>query len=518
MNDNQFWVGFRDNFKSLSAFVKKVIFTIFLGSIFSWLTVDEFTPFLLSGKTFSGRSEWIQVELVVILAMLYAALFIGLSYILPPSLFSRLNVVSPVQKKFQVGRDQKITIIIGIIITGFLLSVLFHVYQGSILGKPYPYSTFLFKPTDQFNDFRVARFAADLNPYFNPAVPGGQFPVVIVFDYLVTLIPMNTALLIYLVLISASFAYLTNIILWGKKIPLFNNLSAILPIVFLTYPFLFTIDRGNLESLLFIFLLLFLYYFLQEKHELSTIFLAISIAMKGFPVVLVLLFFIKKKYAEMLFSILLAILLTLGSLALFKGGLAANLNFLLQGQIFGAQSHFYGSANIVQRGVTLFTFFKIIFIESGWLARIDMSQFLSAYIKLAILSFIPLAAYIVFVEKILWKQVALLVFSMLLLPHVSADYKLMHLYLPMFLFIISDDYSDLDWFYLLVFGLLMIPKDYAYFPHTFSDAGAADISISVMINIVLMILMSIFIVVSGLKNITLKDVLVSFAKPKHDTQ
>lgn len=80
----------------------------------------------------------------------------------------------------------------------------------------------------------------------------------------------------------------------------------------------------------------------------------------------------------------------------------------------------------------------------------------------------------------------------------------MHIYLPMILFIISDDHSNLDILYLLIFGLLMIPKDYAYFPNTMSDAGAADISISVALNIVLMLLMTLIIIVSGLKSFSFR--------------
>ena len=160
---------------------------------------------------------------------------------------------------------------------------------------------------------------------------------------------------------------------------------------------------------------------------------------------------------------------------------------------------FTGSTNMVQRGVSLFTFLKIIFIETGWLAKIDMSQFLSTYIKLAALTFIPSAVYVVFIEKTLWRQVALLIFAMLLLPQISADYKLLHIYLPMFLFMISVEHSHLDIFYLLMFGLLMIPKDYIHFYNVISDSGTNDISISVMINILLMILMSISIIVGGLR-------------------
>jgi len=403
----------------------------------------------------------------------------------------------------QMDRNFKIVALTAIILVGFSLSIIYHYYQGNILGKPYPYTTFLFTPADRFADFFDARFVADLNPYLNSIVPSAQYPLVNVFDYLFTLLPLNISLEIYIILISIAFAFLTNAFLWGKASRFLRNLHFILPITFLTYPFLFTVDRGNLELLVFVFLLLFLYFFAQEMYTLSTIFLALAIAMKIVPAVLLFLYLPKKKFREVVLSLVFTVLLTIGSLLLFKGGFGANFNFLLHGSNFSFATlvSFVGPENLVQRGVSFFTIFKIIFIETGWLAKMNMPLFLSRYIKLAALFFIPIAAFVVFVEKILWRQVALLVFSMLLLPQISADYKMLHLYLPMFMFIITEDRSRLDIFYLVAFGLLMIPKDYAYFPHVLSDAGTNDISISVMINFSLMVIMSFLIVASSLKSI-----------------
>lgn len=396
----------------------------------------------------------------------------------------------------------KLVAIACIILIGFLASTLFHYYEGYVLQKPYPYTTFLFLPSDRFADYFVLPLVnSNLNPYFNPIIPSAQYPLVNVFGYLFSLLPPKASFLLFMTLISAAYIYLSYLILWGwGKLPR-RLLPLIIPILVLTYPFLFTLDRGNIEILLFVFLLFFLLFFIQKKYVLSAIFLSFAIALKVYPAVFLVLYVPEKKYRALVLSIGVTALLTLGSLALFSGGFLANVQFLIHASNFsnGNLVFFLGSANMVQRGVSLFTFFKILFLETGWIAHINMPHFLSAYIKVAALSFVPLAAYIVWVEKTLWRRVALLVFAMLLLPHVSADYKLIHLYLPLFLFILADEHSRLDYLYLLIFGLLMIPKDYYYFPTTLSDSLTHDISISVMINIVLMVLMSALIVVSGLR-------------------
>jgi hypothetical protein len=80
-----------------------------------------------------------------------------------------------------------------------------------------------------------------------------------------------------------------------------------------------------------------------------------------------------------------------------------------------------GNNNLVQRGVTLFTLFKIIFNKTGLIFTISMSNFLSYYSACVISLFIVITAYIIFVEKELWKKATLLIFSMLLFPTLSAD-------------------------------------------------------------------------------------------------
>jgi hypothetical protein len=108
-----------------------------------------------------------------------------------------------------------------------------------------------------------------------------------------------------------------------------------------------------------------------------------------------------------------------------------------------------------------------------------------------------IALYIMFVEKIFWKQIALLVFSFNLLPYVSADYKLIHLFIPLLLFINAEEKSDHDLLYIVLFGLLMIPKAYFLFPGIRSDSGFADISISIIINPILMLIFSLIIIREG---------------------
>ncbi len=71
---------------------------------------------------------------------------------------------------------------------------------------------------------------------------------------------------------------------------------------------------------------------------------------------------------------------------------------------------------------------------------------------------------------------------MLLLPQVTFDYKMIHLYIALMLFLNSQKQSQYDILYAILFGLLLIPKDYFIIQ--------SDISIAVFLNPLLMLMIA----------------------------
>jgi 4-amino-4-deoxy-L-arabinose transferase-like glycosyltransferase len=160
---------------------------------------------------------------------------------------------------------------------------------------------------------------------------------------------------------------------------------------------------------------------------------------------------------------------------------------------------------VTQRGVTLFTLIKIIVLQGQIpLPRFILDHTLSLYLGLVVIIFIPIMLFVLFVEKELWKNVALLTFSMLLLPNISADYKLLHVMLPLYLFINSSENSKLDYYYVLCFAALIIPKNYIYLSRIVTDAqtklgNSHDITMAVPINICLMLVTCLVIMITDFK-------------------
>jgi dolichol-phosphate mannosyltransferase len=398
-------------------------------------------------------------------------------------------------------RDQNIKLLVSIILIGLFSALLFCYWKGYGQGLPYPYNTFLFRPSARFSDYSdTLRRVKDLNPYLGKDV-SLYYPFLNFVSYLLSLIPdVKQSYEIYTLIISLVFVLINYYYLRSNKIV--QSIIFVLIVSLLNYPTLFTFDRGNLEGLTFIFLLLFMFFFEREEYATSTIFIAFATASKLFPGVFLLLYLSKKKYREFAFSVFLTGLLTVAPLLAFRGGLANNFDYLLRGENLNIPSFavFIGDNNIVQRGVTLFTLSKIIMVESGAMASTNMQYFLRTYIVVAMGIFSAVAAYVLFVETELWKQITVLTIAMLILPQFSADYRLIYIFIPLLLYLNIDRRPHLDIAYLIVFGLLLIPKSYFFLTKIVSDSGTSDISIAVILNPLLMILICTMIVGSGIRN------------------
>jgi hypothetical protein len=71
----------------------------------------------------------------------------------------------------------------------------------------------------------------------------------------------------------------------------------------------------------------------------------------------------------------------------------------------------------------------------------------------------------------LWEQVALLTIAFDLLPTVSGGYKLLHLVVPLGMFLREGGDDPRRWWYAGGFGLLMIPKAYVLLRPTGVNLG-----------------------------------------------
>ena len=390
-------------------------------------------------------------------------------------------------------KEKKINILVLIILTGFILAVIYHYILGVVLHYPSPLNSFLFNPADQLNDFRNV-YKEFANPYF----PFGNLII-----YIFCLIrPMNFSLILFLTLSFAPIIYY----FWSNLQVKHRYTSIINTIVFslFTFPILFLFDRGNFESFVFLFLILFAVLYQKGKTYHAIIPLSFAIAMKLFPAIFVLLFFSDRKYKHIFWTGILVIIITLLSTWPLPGGVIESFSELGRNTSGYMQLYVIGDWGL-DFGHTIFGLIKITLysINLGFL----IPYILKPYMILVFLLGSIVSLYVVFIEKELWKKVVLIVIAMNLLPHVSADYKLVYLFIPIFLFInlkndssssleskkrFFDKQNKLDYLYIILFGLLLIPKNYRVFSYVYDG---------VILDPILMIALSYLIIRDGVNSI-----------------
>jgi hypothetical protein len=380
-------------------------------------------------------------------------------------------------------REERIRSIALIVVVGFAMAVFYHYWQGTYLEKGYPYNTFLFRPEDRWNDFyRSVRLSGD--PYAVPLSSQQKLPLLNRYASIFSVFPRRLGLFVHLASFTGFFLYAAWVNL--KSSDRLSTALSVFVFSFLSYPFLISIDRANFEIAAFVCIYLFVAFY--KKHSLvSALFLALAMALKVFPAILAILLLSDRRFRELIVAAAVALGLTLGSYMSYPGGLAVNLaanqrNLALYNQIYavGNEGLFFGN-NLL--GAVKFVVFSL---APG--AAIDIYLVIGAQVLLLA----GVVAYLVLVDEVLWRKVTLLACALNLLPIVSGDYKLLYLFVPLYLFINKEELHCMDWLYAVLFGLLLIPKNYYRIP------WLPEANVGVLLNPLLMALIAGVVMTTGI--------------------
>lgn len=352
--------------------------------------------------------------------------------------------------------SKKATLLTAIVLAGLVVAVCWHAFLHFAFDAGYPSNTFLYRPDHRFTDWYLT---------FLPVQEGsplGRESIYFPFAY-VPLMPLvglsaDAALALVVALFAiGTFGFCWH---WLPFLPGTRRVAVAAVLAFATYPFLFMIDRANLEMFVALFVFGFFVCFAKERYHLSALFLAAAIATKLFPGVLGILLLHRRQYGAAALTATATAAMTLVPAAFFPGGIAANLNALAENQASFLDTFVYSpgtayfSLSYYSLGKTLVRFF-------GGDVREIAEAVHGAYIVFSVAFFAVVGLHVYLRERVLWKQAALLCFVMLLLPEISYDYRLIHLLGPVMLFIVAPPAGRDDWLYAIGFGLLLIPKAYA---------------------------------------------------------
>jgi hypothetical protein len=118
---------------------------------------------------------------------------------------------------------------------------------------------------------------------------------------------------------------------------------------------------------------------------------------------------------------------------------------------------------------------------------------LSWYGRVTTVLTLLIAAYVIFIDRALWRQALLCTIATILLPPLSGDYRLLELMAPLFLFVNNGQKSRMDFAFCALFALILIPKGYIHFEPGF----VAD---SVVVNTLLLSALALLTIVQGFRH------------------
>jgi hypothetical protein len=401
------------------------------------------------------------------------------------------------QDKIYTAKQNKVNFIAILMFLGFVVAVFYYYVQGVYLSRGYPYNTCLFAPIDRFNDFiHTYNLTVRLNPYFETYIfNSNYYPFLHILFYPFTFFPVGYGFFLFLLLFAELLFYFNYIFLRTDN--LFETIKNVLIISICSYPVLFIIDRGSFEGFVFALLAGFFIAIDKKKETLACVFLASAIATKLYPAVFIVFLITEKKYKAAIKTSFFVIFFTLLSLLFFEGGFVKNLDYMIG---FGhATGTYIANSMAIQRCVSLFTVLKISIIKLGLINYVDFNNVLRIYTISVFSIFAVLCCLMWYFSFKAWEKIFLLISAMILFPHISADYKLIFMYLPLWFLINEDSYSRSDYLYLAAIGVLLIPKNYFLLEGILSDSNRSDLSTGIFVNVFLMVAVSLSIVVDAIK-------------------
>jgi hypothetical protein len=375
----------------------------------------------------------------------------------------------------RMSPETRVKALAAVVVIGFGVAVLFHYAAGNYCGLNYPWTSFCYLPSEAFSDFYdMYHHAANRNPYSTEGGAQAAWypPFCFTMLYPLTLLPPFAAF----ALVTGVTVTFLLLFTW-RMLPTRDTWTRVLTVfalTFLTYPVLMLLDRGNLDGLLFVLLVLFVWAYRNGHYRSGAALLAVASAMKIFPALFVLLYVADRRYRQAALMCALTALLTLVGMAWLDGGVVQTLDNYRAGVAMSAPTL---PVQIAASSSTS-TLPGLIHALSD-LRDPEACQRLYAgyqYVCAGLLA--VLAGYLMWVEKSFARRVSLLTLAMLLLPAFNYDYRLIFLYIPLALFLGTRP-GRLDPLYLAFYGLLLVPKKY-FMIHGW-------VSISVIFNPLLMV-------------------------------
>jgi len=398
-----------------------------------------------------------------------------------------------------VDRERKTAWLVLIVLVGFIAAVIAHYIVAQYVMRGYPYSTFLYLPDDsngggwpgEPNVLGVHRFGDFYETWINSRGPhpytdtplgvaSSYFPLTHILMFPLAQLSLTLSLSLYLL----AFVVFLVAMLWrwvgGDRL---HRAQAAIVLTACSTPVLFLVDRSNVEGLVFALLACSLFAYRRDRLYLAAVLLAIPIAMKGAAGIFWLLFLFDGRFRALFASIASSALLTLAALVVLPGSTSANVDGL-RGALDSISAGATEGTAALLHSASLKAAFSVL---GRWDEHFNFFVLHYKFVGLAVL--LGVALVLALLRPVLWQKVALLCCAMILVPAISFEYRMVHLYVPLLLFIAASEPRRSDPLFVALFGLLLVPKG---LPILFDDVNVGS-----LVNPLLLAVLMIAVVVDA---------------------
>jgi hypothetical protein len=390
-------------------------------------------------------------------------------------------------------RLQKISMVTTVVLTFFVINVIFYYFNGAFRLKEFPLNTFLTHPISRFGDFYGVHDEWSRQKFTKAGYGLLYFPATYLFIDPLSWLKTPQRGLAVLETIFLSFFFIYSLMKLRTRDGWQNWRNAVV-MTFMSYPVLFAWATGNIEAVVFMLMAVHVELFRRGNYRWSTVPLGFAVAMKVFPLVFLMLYVARRRYRDCLLVLATAVVATVIPLLVFEGGLLDPEGLYFENLRKSQQMYM----DLMVNGPSGVHFgHSIINGVRAWMGDKfpSMELIKGPYMVFAIGTFALLASYLFRTRPPLWKTMTLLVVAIDLLPYTSTDYKLLHFFIPLYLFINHEEEEGasagrLRWIILWLFVLLLVPKSFHYFNRS------PLLTLNVVLNPCLMIALAAAVILS----------------------
>lgn len=391
-----------------------------------------------------------------------------------------------------------------LLLAGMTLFLIFSFLLTRYTNLSFPNGDFMFSPVDVLMDFfNVNDMVKNMDPYIGS---GSSYPpfILLIAKIISLFLPHNSLssfevrhLIIGKIIYSVLFFGITIIIFILVFKAICKNAKTTFVDTFIyscafvfTAPYLFLLDRGNYLILAVLCYILALLNY-EKKPFISSIFLALTISIKIYPLLTLLIPLLEKKWKYICTVCCIITFVSIFPILFFQGGFVENIVAFLKNLLGFSASNTssYFSSLYYTVGLSSLIRFPTYFLN---FENMQSTSFTTLYIIGFILTFIFVCISLK-LEHILWRKWLIITFAIIFLTPNSYLYNLTLILAPIMLFFYEKKINKTDYIQVIIISLILIPKAYFYF-----EQAPACISIQDVINPILIIISLLTI---GIENI-----------------